>query len=115
MERIELYLDMWRDRFWTEQGGDPPFGAPYGKTFKELFNKIYFDTVGFEERMNTVMCALTTISPERLAFGTDYPFNFNSNPKGVRKYIDNIRSLELSAESIEAILGGNAAQLLGLQ
>lgn len=85
LERYLLYIDMWKNGFWTEQGGTPPFGMPFSKNFKDLFNKMYFDMAGFECGMNAIRCALTTISPEKLLFATDYPFNFNNNPGGVKK------------------------------
>jgi len=46
--------------------------------------------------------------------GTDYPPNFTDAPKAARNYIDNIRKLELPSASIEAMLHGNAAKLLGI-
>ena len=47
-------------------------------------------------------------------FATDWPFNFDYNPDGVKKYVEAIRQLELPEEDIEAMLGGNAARLLGI-
>ena len=80
LERMVRYIDMWGDRFWTEQGGSPSFGEPLSKNFEMYFNKIYFDMAGFEGGMNAVKCALTTIDPQRLIFATDYPFNFTDDP-----------------------------------
>jgi predicted TIM-barrel fold metal-dependent hydrolase len=57
---------------------------------------------------------LTTISPRRLLFGTDWPFNFDGDSEGVRKLVEEIKSLDLSREDIDAMLGGNAAKLLGI-
>lgn len=114
LERIERYIDVWGDRFWTELGGTPCLDKPYKKSFRKYFDQIYFDLAGFEGGMNAVKCALTTIRPERLVFGTDYPYNFTSNPQGVKDYVENIRKLDLSSESIQSMLCGNAARLLGL-
>jgi predicted TIM-barrel fold metal-dependent hydrolase len=114
LERFERYLHFWGDKIWTELGGKPPFEAPYRENFNELFGKIYFDMAGYEGGMNAVNCALTTISPERMLFGTDYPYNFRDDPRGVKQYIENIRKLELPSQSIEGMLGLNAAKLLGL-
>jgi len=115
LDRIERYVDVWGDRFWTELGGTPPFEEPYGESFRKYFDKIFFDLAGFEGRMNAVKCALTAISPDRLVFGTDYPYNFTKNPDGVKHYIEEIKKLDLPTVSIEGILGGNAAGLLGIQ
>jgi predicted TIM-barrel fold metal-dependent hydrolase len=64
--------------------------------------------------MAAVKCALTNISPKRLMFGTDWPFNYDRNPSGARQYIEEIRKLDLPEDDIEAMLGGNAARLLGI-
>jgi len=114
LERMVRYIDTWGEKFWTEQGGRPPFGEPFGENFEKCFDKIYFDMAGFEGGMNSVKCALTTISPEKLVFATDYPYNFTYDPQGVKDYIGNIRKLDLPSKSIEAMLGGNAVQLLGI-
>lgn len=114
MERIQRYLHFWGEKIWTELGGKPPFEAPYRENFNELFGKIYFDMAGYEGGMNAVTSALTTISPERLLFGTDYPYNFRDDTQSVKQYIENIRKLDLPSQSIEGMLGLNAAKLLGL-
>ena len=114
-ERMVSYLDVWGERVWTEMGGTPPFGKPFAENFNRYFDKIYFDMAGFEGGMNAVKCALTTISPSNLLFGTDFPHNFTNDFKAARNYIENIRKLDLSSESLEAMFGLNAAGLLGLE
>jgi len=114
LERIERYVATWGERFWTELGGKPPFEKPYKESFRKCFQGLYFDMAGYEGGMNAVKCALTTISPERLIFATDYPYNFTDDPEGVSRYIENIRKLNLPSTSIEGMLGKNAAGLLGL-
>jgi len=115
MERIERYVHVWGKRFWAEVGGTPPFGEPYKENFRKQFDKIYFDMAGYEGGMNAVNCALTTIKPDRLVYGTDYPYNFTKDAKGAKRYIETIRKLDLSEKSIENMLGLNAARLLGIQ
>lgn len=114
-ERLVRYIDTWGNTFWTDLGGTPPFDEPLAESFNEHFNRLYFDMAGYEGGMNAVKCALTTISPERLIFGTDYPLNFTNNPKAARNYIENIKKLSLPQASIEAILDGNAAKLLNIK
>jgi len=113
-ERVERYASVWGDRFWEDQGGTPPLEKPYSESFRKQFDKLYFDMAGFEGGMNAVNCALTTIQPERLLFATDYPYNFSNDPDMTKDYIDNIRKLDLKPEVIDGILGGTAAELLGL-
>ena len=69
---------------------------------------------GREVGMAAVKCALTTISPQKLMFATDWPFNFDYNPQGVKQYVEEIRGLDLPKEDIEAMLWGNAARVLGI-
>ncbi len=114
MDRIELYLEKWGERFWSELGGKPPFDQPYKENFRKHFGKIYFDMAGYEGGMNAVKSTLICISPERLVFGSDYPYNFTNDPEGVKRYIENIRKLDLPPQVIEGMLGGTAAKLLGL-
>ena len=113
-ERLTRYMDAHGERFWTDAGGTPPFGQPYSRNFERLFGELYFDMAGYEGGMNAVKCALTTISPKRLVFGTDYPFNFTDDVVGVKRYVEDIRGLDMPAGSVEAMLGGNAAEILGL-
>ena len=114
LERVERYVETWGEGFWTELGGTPPFDKPYKENFRKYFDRLYFDMAGLEGGMNGVQCALTTISPKRLLFATDYPFNFTKNSEGAKQYINNIKNLPLPQEEIEGILGGTAAKLLGL-
>lgn len=113
-ERIERYVVAWGDRFWTELGGTPPFTAPHGEHFRKYLDLIYVDMAGYEGGMNAVKCALTTLRPERMVFATDYPYNFTDDPQGVKRYIENIRKLDLPSKAIEGMLGNNAAKLLGI-
>ncbi len=110
-ERVERYVNYWGAKFWGWKSKRPPICKP----LHHYFSKIYFDMAGFEGGMKAVKCALTTISPKRLVFGTDYPPNFVDDAKGIRRYIENIRKLDLDEKSKEDMLGNNAAKLLGLK
>jgi len=72
------------------------------------------DTAGYDGRMNALKCALMSISPKRILFATDYPVDFANNVKGIREFIENVMNLPLEDDARESILGGNAAELLGL-
>ncbi len=63
--------------------------------------------------MNSVKSALLSIKPERLVFGTDYPYNFKTDGAQTRKYIEDIRGLDLTDQQVDGILGKTAAGLLG--
>jgi aminocarboxymuconate-semialdehyde decarboxylase len=113
-ERFSLYLRIWGEKIWTEIGSKPPFEPPYERSFEKQLNKIYFDMAGYEGGMNAVKCALLSVSPDKLIFGTDYPYNFIDNPAGVKEYAENVKTLGLSPDAVEGMLGKNAARLLGM-
>jgi aminocarboxymuconate-semialdehyde decarboxylase len=110
-ERLDRYVKYWGAKFW---GGKPLISEPYAERFNEHFSKLYFNMAGREIGICAVKCALTNISPKRLLFATDYPPNFVDDPEGMKTYIAKIRELDLDKESINAILGTNGVQLLGL-
>jgi aminocarboxymuconate-semialdehyde decarboxylase len=110
-ERLDRYVSYWGTRFWSEK---PLIREPYAERFNEHFNKIYFNMAGREIGMETITCALTNISPRRLLFATDYPPNFVDDPMGMKRYIEEIKKLGIDKRSIEAMLGTNAIELLGL-
>ena len=110
-ERLVRYVGYWGEKFWTEK---PLISAPYAERFNEHFSNLYFNMAGREIGMNSVRCALTNIRSKRLLFGTDYPPNFVDDPIGMKTYIEEIRRLDIDSESIEAMLGTNGIELLGL-
>lgn len=73
--------------------------------------RLWFDTAVRHEPALT--CAVRTIGPERLIFGTDYPYMKTREELAVR--LANIRDLEITTEQREAILGTSAATLLGIE
>jgi len=62
--------------------------------------------------MAMVRFAIAAVGPEKIAFGTDYPFNPGHSQKQVR---DAIKSLELPPAQLEAIAGKNIMRFLNLQ
>ena len=65
--------------------------------------------------INALNCALTNISPRKLIFGTDWPFNYDHDPRKARKYINSIKKLNLPKEEIDAILGDTTKKLLKIK
>jgi predicted TIM-barrel fold metal-dependent hydrolase len=89
-------------------------GTRMRRSFDEYLGKLYFNLAGHWGGMASVVCALTTISPSRLVFATDYPQNFFRDPMEIKTYIDNIKALSLPELDKQALLGGNGRKLLGL-
>jgi len=111
-ERMDRYIDFLGAGFWY---GKPLISEPYLENYNKYFDGLYFNLAGREIGIETIKCALTNISPKKLLFGTDYPPNFVDDAKGMRTYIEKIRQLDLDKASIDAMLGTNAIDLLGLQ
>jgi predicted TIM-barrel fold metal-dependent hydrolase len=107
-ERIEYQFGF------SHSPGTPPRGTRNRLPFDEYFKRIHFNLAGHHGGMNSVKCALTSIQPNRLIFGTDYPQEFIEDPMKIKPYIENIKKLDLDEESKESMLGGNARRLLGL-
>jgi aminocarboxymuconate-semialdehyde decarboxylase len=107
MDRMDLYVEICGDDFYD---GEPLITRPWN----DYFDQLYFNMAGRGRSIATVKCALTNISPDKLMFASDWPYNFEETPEGCRGYIEDIRGLDLPTEDIEAMLGGNAARLLGL-
>jgi predicted TIM-barrel fold metal-dependent hydrolase len=89
-------------------------GTRMRRSFDEYLSKLYFNLAGHWGGMQSVACALTTISPSRLVFATDYPQNFSTDPMEIKTYIENIKHLNIAELDKQAILGGNAKELLGM-
>lgn len=112
IERFDAYTAFAEQPGWAGFYRDKPL---ISKPFTEYFDKLYFNMAGREYGMAALKGALTRISPRKLVFGTDWPLNYDYNPEGVRKFVEDIRKLDLPREDIEAMLGGNATALLGIE
>ena len=113
LDRLDLYWDK------SHRPGGPNWfykdKSLISKSWRDYFNKLYFQMAGRGVGMDTVKCALTNISPKRLMFATDWPRNFDGEHDKARQYIAEIRKLDLSKEDIDGMLGGNAAKVFGVQ
>lgn len=107
-ERMDLYTKYLGSTFYQDK---PLISKPW----TEYFNKLYFNIAGREIGLDALKCALTNISPSKLIFGSDWPWNFEDDPQGARQYIEEIRKLDLPQSDIDAILGGTAARLLDIR
>lgn len=71
------------------------------------FEKLYFDSLVFEPDVLEFLCK--RVGADRIMLGSDWPF-----PIGDFKPADVVRKANLPAGDKDAILGGTAAQILGL-
>ena len=105
---MDLYVGLCGDDFFA---GEPLITRPWN----DYFDKLYFNMAGRGRSIATVKSALSNISPDKLMFGSDWPYNYEETPEDCAGYIEDISKLDISARDIQAMLGGNAAELLGLE
>lgn len=109
IERFDAYTGFAEEPGWGGFYRDKPLIT---KPFTEYFDKLYFNMAGREYGIAALKGALTRISPKKLVFGTDWPLNYDYAPEKVKEYVADIRKLDLPEEDIDAMLGGNAIELL---
>jgi aminocarboxymuconate-semialdehyde decarboxylase len=74
----------------------------------EYLRRLYYDTLVYSA--DNLRHLINEVGADRLVLGTDYPFPIgSSDPVGDALGVDDLGEAEL-----EAILGGTAAELLGL-
>jgi predicted TIM-barrel fold metal-dependent hydrolase len=77
------------------------------------FGKIYVDTAGIQGDIEALKFGLTKFSPNRIVFATDYPAEqYEDYPTHIKRFIQDIKSLDISDKDKQLILEGNAATLL---
>ena len=107
MGRIEPYQDK---VFWGT-AEHPRHGKLPQRSFREYFDRIYFDTGGFFGNINAVKCALVEIKPKNIVFGTDYPQEIRDEIQ-VENFVKEIEKLPLSQGEKNDILSENGKKLL---
>jgi aminocarboxymuconate-semialdehyde decarboxylase len=93
----------------SDAGGTtfPARFGPIGKKPTEYLKQLYFDSLVFTSEGLRHLVAETAVS--QVVLGTDHPYPWVSNP------VDHVLNTpELSDDERVAILGGNAAKLIGL-
>lgn len=83
------------------------------ESFDAVFDKIYFNVAGTGGWMPALKQALMVLKPERLCFGSDYPWEMG-RASDLKAYIDAIESMDLPDEAKKRILGGNMLELFNM-
>ncbi|MBW2610009.1 MAG: amidohydrolase [Deltaproteobacteria bacterium] len=80
------------------------------KRFNKLLDRVYFNIAGTGGWMPAFKQALLAIRPERLCFGSDYPWEM-STPSDLKAYLASIKRSNIPKEDKKNILGGNMLRL----
>jgi uncharacterized protein len=78
----------------------------------DSFRRFYVDTA--DHPASTLKCVLDFFGPERLVLGTNYPYGPEEGCVLIKNSLAAIDGLDLSKSDKEKVLGGNAAEILGL-
>ena len=86
---------------------------PLSKRPLDYFKMFYADTAMFGAA-HAIQCCIEFFGVDRILFASDTPFDPEKGPGYIRSTIDNLESLDLSAEDREKIYAGNARRVLGV-
>jgi predicted TIM-barrel fold metal-dependent hydrolase len=78
----------------------------------QYLSNIYGDTAVSGGFSSAYSCGYAFFGPNRLMYGTDYPFGTEAGETFIRSILAGTRSINAPAEHLEKILGGNAKKLL---
>ncbi len=81
------------------------------RQISEYWKNLYGDTA-LEGAVAAYHCGYAFFGPDRIVFGTDYPFGPQAGEAFIRTNLAGVRAMRLSAEIMEKILGENAKKLL---
>lgn len=80
----------------------------------EYWNNIYGDTA-LDGTAAAFPCGYAFFGPDRMMFGTDYPFGPEEGADFIRENLTGVKSMKIPAENMQKILGENARKLLKIK
>ena len=81
------------------------------RPISSYWGNIYGDTA-LSGNMAGLSCGYAFFGPDRMVFGTDYPFGPEGGELFLRGALEGVRSMAIPADGKEKILSGNAMKLL---
>jgi predicted TIM-barrel fold metal-dependent hydrolase len=106
-DRIEGTCD------WYEMSLHVKFTKRFPERPIEYFRLFYNDTAIYGNTSG-LMCAYSFFGPDRLLFGTDFPYDAEWGDTYTRKTMEAIEGMDIPGDEKEKILGGNARRILKL-
>ena len=82
------------------------------KDMSEYWKNIYGDSALSGGPAEAYACGYAFFGPDRVVFGSDYPFGPEAGERFVRANMAGLKSLNIPAEDMKRILGENAKRLL---
>lgn len=83
------------------------------KDFDKLLDRFYFNMAGTGGWMTALKQALMVLKPERICFGTDYPWEM-ARSSDLKAYVNGIKRLDIPEKDKVNILGGNVLRLFNV-
>ena len=80
------------------------------KDFDQLLDRFYFNMAGTGGWITALKQALMVLNPERICFGSDYPWEM-ARASDLKAYISGVKRLDIPEKDKANILGGNALRL----
>lgn len=82
-----------------------------GKDITEYWKNFYGDTA-LDGAVASYPVGYAFFGPDRTLFGTDYPFGAEGGEDFYRENLKGVRAMNLPADEMEKVMGGNAKKLL---
>ncbi len=89
--------------------------AKLPRDFSEYWKNIYADSALSGGPVEPYACGYAFLGPDHVLYGSDYPFGPESGEQFIRGNMAGLTSLNIPAEDMQKILGGNAKKLLKIK
>jgi uncharacterized protein len=84
------------------------------KKMSAYWKQIYGDTA-IDGMPGAYMCGYSFFGPDRIVFGTDYPFGLNEGESFIRNNLKGVKAMSIPAAAREKIFSRNAMKLLKIK
>jgi aminocarboxymuconate-semialdehyde decarboxylase len=84
------------------------------RSITEYWGNLYGDTAT-DGTIASYPCGYAFFGPDRMMYGSDYPFGAESGEDFIRSNLAGVKSMAIPPEDKEKILGGNAKKLLKIR